>query len=196
MSLAIALHRDPDHYALASDSRCLGHLGGMHHETLKIHRIGAWFVAYTGAIIGGQRMIAALQADTTSTLPHGVDLARATSRLGAEIAIGRAFAAVIPDCGSHNPGDFPGVGVDLLIVGPPGIAVMAAQGSIHWRPAGERYWAIGCADGYAMGWLDNCPINEAIPREGGDSQTLIDCIERAALRYPGVGGATVVLEVG
>jgi len=191
MSLVIAYHAGPTRYAMAADSRASTE-GGMTMDTPKAFHVKPYYlVGYAGSLFGAQVVHEVLEP----LLHRGHELAgprrTAETRGHVERLMRQAHREALVHCGPPETGRYPGSGVEVMVVCPAGIATMDEAGAVVW--ATGRYWAIGCADGYAMGYLDGW---DREPVDVGLDAWLETPINCAARRYPGVGGKVVVMEVG
>lgn len=179
MSLVLAYHRGPADYLLASDTRFSTGPGGMALTAPKTVRAGDWLLGGVGAAPAWQWMARALV--------ERLHTARIEVRDDLAIELLGAFRDMLPHAGPQEANRLPSVGCDVLGVGPLGIVWLDASGCIVWVEA--PYHAVGCADAYALGWLDarGACVN---PEED-----LVACIAAAAKRFPGVGGPARVLEI-
>lgn len=190
MSLVIAYHTGPERYSMAADSRA-SVSGGMSFDAPKMFQVGPYLVGYVGAVPGAQAVHEALDP----LLYRGDELAgpkrTAETRGHVERLMRQAHREALAHCGPPEAGRYPSTGATVMIACPAGIVWMDEAGAIAW--ATGSYWAIGCADGYAMGYLDGRD------REAEDidvAEWLMAGVHRAARRYSGVGGEVVVMEVG
>jgi ATP-dependent protease HslVU (ClpYQ) peptidase subunit len=169
VSLAIALHQ-PGRYAIAADTRLVRGPADMHTAGPKTFRRGPWLGAWCGSLPDAQTFLRALTDVHGDTFEDG------------EGALFAAWDAAATKRGTKSSGGDPWLDLDLLLVGPPGILRLSGFGSVTREPGVA---AIGCGDGYALGWLDRggTPTAHDITR----------AIEAAARRYPGIGGPVDVL---
>ncbi len=177
MSLVIALHESADRYALAADTRVSTHIVHIARTASKVFQRGDWYGGWCGTTAVAQAFVRALGelGDTRESV---------------EAALIAAWTTTMASHGQRPADGSPFVDVDLLLVGPPGIARFAAHGSLTWE---EGLGVIGCADEYVTGWFDREPeAAEAMPM----ADRLRDVMEAAAHRYPGVGAPFDVIERG
>jgi len=184
MSLIIAYHRNPTDYVLASDSRFSTGAGGIALTAPKTIRAGDWLFGGAGAAPSWQWIARELAREFGSKSTVSLPNRDAVANVLLDV-----FRDVLPHCGPQESSRLPASGCDVLGVGPLGIVWMDASGCIVWTEA--PYHAIGCADGYALGWID-CAVGTGTFSAG--RYGLTEAIAAAAVRYPGVGGAAVVLE--
>lgn len=178
MSLIIARHNSPKNYGMVGDS--LWTRGGeMGIYAPKCVRIREWFVGGMDAQPSWQRMARALESGASTLLGRKGDDG---GRNNVECWLRDAWEDVQPKTGPTESGRLPASGVSILAVGPEGIVTMDAYGAIVWFDGPHH--AIGCAEAYAVGWLD---CRRALG--GTNTQEAIGLAMGAAIeRYPSVGG--------
>ena len=173
MSLAVAIWTSPTDYTIAADS--LLTVGGeMAQYACKVFTRGPYLLAWSGALPSAQPLVRAIIASEAATI---------------EAAVTGAWAEVAPKCGPPDP--WLSTGAWILIVGPEGIAKLDSHGCVVWTPppaVGQcSYAAIGCAQDYAIGYLD--AVEPTVNDRGFERAV----IEHAIRRFPAVGGDVVVL---
>jgi hypothetical protein len=176
MSVITAVLRNGS-FAMASDSLAVN--GNIQNTVKKIKKVDIHqgferegvvafepgFIGCTGALCAIQRMM--------NVLTKGL-----AEKAGIEDALQQAFQEILPYCGATPPGEYPSIGIDVLLVSKTGIWKMDRCGAIiHIEPVDATetiYTAIGIGAECALGRMDayygdyQVPIG-AVANLGADS---------------------------
>ena len=165
MSLAIGVWESPTRYLVASDRRITAdNIACMRSPSrCKLVALGGWHAAWAGALPGVAALVDALREPIDATRKSAEEMLAVAWRTSADLG------------GAPPAFEFRRSGVNLLLVGPAGLARMDSFGCIDWH---DHVAAIGCAEEYALGYLDAA---------GTPWESARRAILAAADRYVGVG---------